>query len=169
MLTGGGDPTQIQVLTTWHLSVLWLRLCKGRVVREFYPLSTISALVPRILTTTLTTRIPMHDGKSRSEDFQDLQWDRESRHWREPWEKERNGNEKTLLRMGISIHYLDHPILTTVWATIGRRLMQDHCTWDRILTIGSPLVLSRALDQWTRGFLVDFQSKMRTIKYQWAR
>ena len=99
-------------------------------------------LALRILATTLTTRISMDDGKSHSGGFQDLWWDRESRLWREPWAKERNGNERIPLRIRISIEFLDHLILATLWATIRHRLMQDHRTWDRILIIRNSLVCS---------------------------
>jgi hypothetical protein len=166
------DPTRIQVLTGVQAMALVIRTtsCLG-ILSIIHP---ISALALRILTTTLTSRIPMNDGKSRSEDFQDLRWDRESRHWREPWEKERNGNERILLRIPISIHFLGHPILATLWTTIGRRLMLDRRIWGHILIIGSPLVRSRASGSMdTRyfdegRFLIDFQSMMRTVKLQWA-
>ena len=116
----------------------------------------------------------MDDRKSRSEDFRDLRWDRESRHWREPWAKERNSNERILLWIQISIHFLDYLILATLWTTIGHRLMQDHRIWDRISIIRNPLARSRVLGRWTPSvsmkvdFLVSFQSTMRTAKPQQA-
>jgi hypothetical protein len=171
-LTSGVDPTHTQVAFGFLAMPLVLRTTSClRILSIIYP---ISVLALRILTTALPTRIPTDDGKSRAEDFRDLRWDRESRHWREPWEKERNGNERILLRIQISNHFLDHPILATLWTTIGHRLMQDRRVWDRILIIGSLLVRSRDLDRWTRNismkvdFLIDFQFMMRMVKAQWT-
>jgi len=123
----------------------------------------ISVLALLILTTFLTTRLPMNYGKSRSEDFQDLRWDRESRHWQEPWEKERSGNERILLRIRISIHFLDHPILATLWTTIGHPYAAGLSHLGYLLQ-----VRSRALGRWTRDISIDFQSMMRTVKPQRA-
>jgi len=100
-----------------------------------------SVLVRRILTTILTTRTPKDDGKSRSEAFQDLRWDLESRHWRQPWEKERSGNDYRyeFRTASWTIPYFRH-----------RLMQQDLRIWDRILIIGYPLVCIRALGRWTR-------------------
>ena len=102
----------------------------------------ISVLALRIIAATLTTRIPMNDGKNRSEDFRDLRWDRKSRHWREPWEKERNGNER------IHYGYEFRPTSWTIqyWLRYEQQLglMQDHRIWDRILIIGNPLMISQS-------------------------